>query len=163
MFKCNLRFSTKQLKQGGLKMKKLFTLIVSALYCFVLLADDPAGSWVISNEGRIEAKKISFRDTKTTLLLENGKKLTISNDQIKSYSLKGKEYKKLQLYLDGKVTDKSVFMELVKEENDMTLYKYSTASYSPNLKIVSFLLFKGDKLVFQYDEKSHRCALNANP
>ena len=63
-----------------------------------------AGSWVISNEGKIDVKKISFRDTKTTLLLENGKKLSIPNDQIKSYSLNGKVFKKLPLYLDGKTT-----------------------------------------------------------
>ncbi len=144
-------------------MKKLFTLILAAFYCFVVFADDPAGSWVIAKEEKIDAKKISFRDTKTTLLLDNGKKLIIPNDQISSYSINGKEYKKLPLYLDGKITDKHVFMELVKIQDDMTLYKYNTSSYSPNLKIVSFLLFKGDQMIFQYDEKSHRCALNAFP
>jgi hypothetical protein len=144
-------------------MKKIFTLILAMCYCFMGFADDPAGSWVISNEGKIQVKKISFRETKTALLLENGKKLVIPNDQIESYSLNGKVFKKLPLYLDGKITDKLVFMEMVKNQDDMTLYKYNTSSYSPNLKIVSFLLFKGDQLVFQYDEKSHRCALNRNP
>ena len=62
-----------------------------------------------------------------------------------------------------KPPDKLVFMELVKNQDDMALYKYNTSSYSPNLKIVSFLLFKGDQLVFQYDEKSHHCALNKFP
>jgi hypothetical protein len=163
MFKGNLMFISKQLKLGGLKMKKIFTLVLASLYFFGAFADDPAGSWVISKEGRIDVKKINFRDTKTTLLLENGKKLTIPNDQIKSYALDGKEFKKLPLYLNGKITDKLVFMELVKKQNDMTLYKYNTSSYSPNLKLVSFLLYKGDELVFQYDEKSHRCALNMFP
>jgi hypothetical protein len=111
----------------------------------------------------MDAKKINFRDTKTTVLLENGKKVTISNDQIESYSSHGKVFKKLPLYLDGKTTGQQVFMELVKNQDDMTLYKYNTSSYSPNLKIISFMLFKGDKLLFQYDEKSHHCALNKFP
>jgi hypothetical protein len=144
-------------------MKKLFTLILAICYCFLGFADDPTGSWVISNEGKIEGKKINIRETKTTLLLENGKKLNIPNDQIKSYSLNGKVFKKLPLYLDGKITSKLVFMELVKNQNDMTLYKYNTSSYNPYLKIVSYLLYKGDQLVFQYDEKSHHCALNKFP
>ncbi len=137
--------------------------MLAMCYCFMGFADNPTGSWVISNEGKIEAKKISFRETKTALLLENGKKLIIPIDQIKSYSLNGKVFKRLPLYMDGKATGQMVFMELVKIQDDMTLYKYNTSSYSPNLKIVSFMLFKGDQLVFQYDEKSHRCALNKVP
>jgi hypothetical protein len=156
-------FKSKQLKQGGSNMKKLFTLILALSYCFMGFANDPAGSWVISNEGKLDAKKINFRETKTTLLLENGKKLVIPNDQINSYSSKGKVFKKLPLYLDGKASGKMVFMELVKNQNDMSLYRYNTSSYSPNLKIVSYMLFKGDQMVFQYDEKSHHCALNMIP
>jgi hypothetical protein len=144
-------------------MKKLFTLILAMCCCFMGFADDPAGSWVISNEGRIEGKKINIRETKTILLLENGKKLNIPNDQIKSYSLNGRVFKKLPLYLDGKITGKLVFMELVKNQNDMTLYRYNSSNYNPYLKIVSYLLFKGDQLVFQYDEKSNHCALNKFP
>jgi hypothetical protein len=144
-------------------MKKIFTLILAICYCLLGFADDPAGSWVISNEGKVEAKKINFRETKTTLLLENGKKLTISNDQIKSYSVNGKLFKKLPLYLDGKPSGKMVFMELVKNQDNMALYRYNYSSYSPNLKIASYLLFKDDQMIFQYDEKTHRCALNRNP
>jgi hypothetical protein len=144
-------------------MKKLFTFSLAVCYCIIVSADNPANSWVISNDSRIDAVKINFRDTKTTLLLENGKKISIPNDQIQSYSSKGKVYKKLPLYLDGKITNKLVFMELVKKQDDMTLYKYNYSSYSPNQKTVSFLLFKGDQMVFEYDEKSHRCPINANP
>lgn len=144
-------------------MKKLFTLCWAICYCFIGFADNPSGSWVISNEGKIDVKKISFRETNTALLLENGKKLVIPVDQIKSYSIHGKVFKKLPLYLDGKITDRNVFMELVKIQGDMSLYKYNTSIYSPNLKMVSFLLFRGDELVFEYDEKSHGCALNMFP
>ena len=144
-------------------MKKLFTLILAICYCFLGFADDPAGTWVISDEGRIDAKKINLRETETTLLLENGKKLLIPNDQIISYSVNGKVFKKFPLYLDGKTSGKMVFMELVKTQNDMTLYRYNASSYNPNLKIFNYLLYKGDQLVFQYDEKSHRCALNKTP
>jgi hypothetical protein len=144
-------------------MKKIFTLVLATCYCFMGFADDPAGSWVISNEGKIEGKKINIRDTKTTLLLENGKKINIPNDQIKSYSINGRVFKKLPLYLDGKITNQFVFMELVKDQNDMTLYRYNTSNYNPYLKMVSYLLYKGDQLVFQYDERSHHCALNKFP
>jgi hypothetical protein len=126
-------------------------------------ADNLTGSWVISKEGKIDVKKISFRETKTILLLENGEKLNIPVDQIQSYSLNGKVFKKLPLYLDGKITDQLVFMEMVKNQDDMTLYKYNTSNYSTNSKYVCFILFKGDQLVYEYDEKSHRCALNKLP
>jgi hypothetical protein len=144
-------------------MKKIFTLILAMGYCFLGFADNPAGSWVISNDVKLDAKKINFRETKTTIVLENGKKKIIPNDQITSYSANGKVFKKLPLYLDGKPSGKVVFMELVKNQNDMTLYRYNSSSYNPYLKMVSYLLYKGDQLVFQYDEKSHHCALNKTP
>jgi hypothetical protein len=144
-------------------MKKLFTLILSLCYCFMGFAANLTDTWVISNEGKIEAIKISFREAKTILLLENGKKLNIPVDQVKSYSLHGKVFKRLPLYVDGKITDQMVFMELVKNQDDMTLYKFNTSSYSTNSKYICFMLFKGDRLIYEYDEKSHRCALNKFP
>jgi|WetSurMetagenome_2_1015567.scaffolds.fasta_scaffold681305_1 hypothetical protein len=141
-------------------MKKIFTLFLAVCYCFLGFADDLTGSWVVSNEGKIDVKKISFRESRTVVILENGQKLNIPADQIKSYSINGKVFKRLPLYVNGNITEQMVFMELVKNQDNMELYRFNTSSYSSNSRYVCFMLFKGDQLVYEYDEKSHRCSLN---
>ena len=134
--------------------KKLFFLLSLAGYCLISIAGTPDSSWIVSNEGKFIVSKMSIRDTKARLVLENGKKMIIAIDQIKVYSLDGKVFKKLPLYIDGKCTNQMVFMELVKAKGELMLYKHSSWSYNPNKKITNFLLYNGDQLLMEYDEKS---------
>jgi hypothetical protein len=136
-------------------MKKFLFLILSIGYWITIIAAEPASSWVESIEGKIIAKKITIGDASAKLILENGDKRTIALDQINTYSVEGKVYKKLPLYLDGEHTGQFVFMELVKTKDQYNLYRYSYWSYNPYIKVTCFLQYCGDELVMEYDETSH--------
>lgn len=137
-------------------MKKIVLLLfIAAGYWLVTVADESATSWVESEQGKIIAKKISIDDSKAKITLENGDKMVMMLDQINTYSLDGKIYKKLPLYLDGEHTGKFVFMELVKTKDQYNLYRYSYWSYNPYIKVTCFLHYCGDELVMEYDETSH--------
>ena len=136
-------------------MKKVFILFFISAYCLSGIACQRDSSWVDSRDGRIMVKKVTLLDSKAVLVLADGKKTTLPHNQIITYSCNDKTYKRLPLYIDGKQTSQLVFMELVKNEGEMELYRYCNWSYNPNYKITSYLLFNGDKLIMEYDEKTH--------
>jgi hypothetical protein len=84
-------------------MKKALFLLLTLGFCFAGIANPPVDSWIISKEGKMNCKQTA---------------------QINSYSLDGKLFNKLNLYIDGKVTNRMVFMELVKTRGGSSLYKY---------------------------------------
>jgi hypothetical protein len=139
-------------------MNKLFVLLLTVVYCLVGIAAEPAGSWILSNTGKMNMKKISFGISKARIILENGNKLTIPIDQICSYSINGKVFNKLPLYKDGKLTNRMVFMELIKTSGELSLYKYGMTNdfVSPNLQVINYnyFLYNGDKFQQELDQKS---------
>jgi hypothetical protein len=135
-------------------MKKFYLFIVLFAYAIAARAsDDPAKSWVMCSDGRLEAKKISITETKIVLLMDNGTKKIIPLENVDSYSIDGKVLKKLPVYINGKPNGKSVFMELVKVQENLKLYRYSYWNY-PDKKIMNFQLYDGELLLLEYDEKS---------
>jgi hypothetical protein len=136
-------------------MKKLYFFLLAVGCTLSSFAGDLAGSWIESNEGRIIAKKIVIGETTAKIVMDNGVKKVVSLDQVISYSINGKLFKKLPLYVNGKSTGKLVFMELVNTQGRLNVYRYSDWSYCPFSKINNYLVFSGDSLIIAYDEKSH--------
>ena len=141
-----------------LVMKKLFVLLLAVGYCLASFSFEPAASWILSNAGKMNIKKISISVSKARIVLENGNKLTIPIDQISSYSVNGKVFNKLPLYKDGKPTGQMAFMELIKTSGGSSLYQYGMTDdfVSPNLQVrnYNYFLYNGDKLQQELDEKS---------
>ncbi len=139
-------------------MKRLFFLLLAVGYCLASISAEPAGSWILSNTGKLNMKKISFGVSNARIVLENGKKLTIPVEQISSYSINGKVFNKLPLYKEGKSTGQMAFMELVKTKGELSLYKYGMTDdfVSPDLQVrtYNYLLYNGDKLQQELDQKS---------
>ena len=136
-------------------MKKLFFCLVTAGYSLFVVAGNPVDSWIVSAEGRIPVKKLTIRENDARFVSQDGQKKTVALDQIDSYSVDGKVFKKLPLFIDGMKTQQKVFMELVRNQGELDLYRYSDWSYCPYSKINNYLLYHGDSLVLAYDEKSH--------
>ena len=136
-------------------MKKWFTLLITIGYSLVCVAGNLDSTWVVTNEGKYIVNNLSIGETNAKGVLEDGKKITIPLDQITSYSLDGKLFKKLPLYINGKLTNQMVFMELVKVQGELNLYRYSKWSYCPYAKVITFLLYSGNELKLEYDEKLH--------
>ena len=134
-------------------MKKLLLIFLVTGYCLSILAGIPDGCWVISSDGKMNGKKVTVSGSKLKLILDDGKKVVMPLDQIDAYSINGCVFQKLPIYVDGQPTGKRIFMELVKSQGALKLYKYCNWSY-PNKKITCFLLYNNDALLMEYDENS---------
>jgi len=138
----------------GLIMKKLIVLFSVVLFCLTGIARDLGTSWVETSEGKMDCKKINLGYNKVHVVLENGDKKAISFNSISSYSLNGKVFTRLPLYENGKPTNQTVFMELIRDCYGFSLYKYEYSNTNLNGKVSSFFLYDGNRLHLALDEKS---------
>ncbi len=103
-------------------------------------------------------KRISFGLSNARILLENGKKLKLPIDQLSSYSVNGKVFNKLTLYKNGKPTEQMAFMELIKTQGELSLYRCTDYIYEPFTtplkETYNLLVYKGDNFYLAVDEKS---------
>jgi hypothetical protein len=136
-------------------MKQLSTLILLIAYNSFILAGTQDSTWVETKDGKMFAKKIIVKDNFLRIQLEDGTKETIPFDDIISYSTDGKEFRRLPFYYKGKKTGEMVFMELVKINNNLKLYKFCHWSYCPYHRIDNVMVFQGDSLIMSYDEMTH--------
>jgi hypothetical protein len=138
-------------------MKKLVVLISALLFCFSGIARDLGTSWVVTDEGKIECKKVVIGYNHARIVLDNGQKSSIELNRVSSFSMNGKVYTKLPLYKDRKPTNQMVFMEHIKTCGELSLYKYSTfdpGSIDSKENIDQYFLYNGTKLHLALDEKT---------
>ena len=131
-------------------MKKSLLLILTIAYCMVGNAIMPAVSWVVSKDGLMNCKQVSVKNSKAKILLHDGKNITIPLAQINSYSQDGKMFKKLNLYRDGKPTNRMEFMQLLKIRDGYCLYKYNR--YDAESPYDCYYIYKGDQLCYALDK-----------
>jgi hypothetical protein len=135
-------------------MKKILFFLMVFGYSLNTVAEAPESSWGHSDYGKLFIKKITIGETSARLWMKDGNRIAVPLEQINSYSAEGRLFKKFPLYINGKLTNKIVFMELIKTQNNLVVYKFSDWSYNPNAKIVCYLIFNGDQLLLEYDEKT---------
>src|SRR5664279_2102612 len=138
-------------------MKKLFVLILVAGYCLTGKAGEPTKSSVVTDAGKMDAKRVEVGTTKARVVLVNGEKKSIPITQLSSYMIDGKVFDKMPLYKNGKSTGRLVFMELVRTRDGFNLYKYEywdIESAKPYEMIKTAYLFNGDNFQMQIDEKT---------
>jgi len=138
-------------------MKKLFVLLVAAIYCLASVAVEPGSSWIMSKTGKMEMKSISFGVSNARIVLEDGKILKLPIDQLNSYSVDGKIFKKMQLYKYGKPTSEMVFMELIGEQGELSLYRFQSFNFDsvkPQEAVDNYAIYNGDKLHLALTDKT---------
>jgi len=138
-------------------MKKLVIFLIVAGYCLSGKAGEPSKSGVVTDAGRMDAKRVEVGTTKARVVLANGEKKSIPIDQLSSYNIGGKVFNKVPLYKNGKSTGRTVFMELIKTLDGFNLYQFEywdIESAKPYEKIKAAYLFNGDKFQMQLDEKT---------
>lgn len=136
-------------------MKKLLFFTMTIGYCLGVTAGNHDSLRVDTNDSSFIIQKLTIKKSTAILILQNGDKISMNLDKINCYSANGKVFKKLPLYIKGQRTCQFVFMELVKIQGELNLYKYSNWSYNPNFKLTNFLLYCGEKMVMEFDESSH--------
>ncbi|HLO60205.1 MAG TPA: hypothetical protein VK179_15755 [Bacteroidales bacterium] len=134
-------------------MKKLYLLIAFIPYCLLGFAGNHE-SRVVTKDSAYVGKKFIIGEKQAKLILNNGTKISFPLEQIVSYSSNGKEFRKLPLYVDGKPTNQLVFMELVKVQDNLKLFRYCKSTYCPYSKVVTYLLFDGAGLSLAYEDKT---------
>jgi hypothetical protein len=118
------------------------------------MAQGQTGTWVQTDQGKLDCKKIVLYSKVAKLQMENGEKKSIPIDQITSYSDNGKVFNKMPFYERGIIT-KKVFMELLKTRDDgLSLYKY----LNPNGDVDEFI-YKGE-ILHMYVDLSTREKIN---
>lgn len=136
-------------------MKKLTVLFVGLLVCLVGKCG-PDYSYIAYNQGKITCKKIHMGILNAHIIKESGEKITLSKDQLLSYTLKGKTFEKIALNPSNTVTSKRVFMELIKETDGYKLYRYSHYKWvgSDTRWVDGFYFYTGDKLIGELNEQN---------
>jgi len=133
-----------------LVMKKALLFLLTIGFCLAGIANPPADAWVISKEGKLSCKQIHVGTFKARVQLQDGSKIVLPIDQINSYSLDGTVFNKLNLYVDGKPTGRTVFMELLKTCNGASLYKYYR--YDADTPQYCYYIYKGNQFFRALDD-----------
>jgi hypothetical protein len=118
-----------------------------------------------AGESKLECRKISFGNKTAKVVLNNGEKMWVPVNSIRSYTIDGKEFTKMPLFINNKPSGKSKFMELVKSKGDLSLYRMEiteiTASETSEPvvsgqkgKLFIYFVYKGDNIYLKMDERT---------
>jgi hypothetical protein len=135
-------------------MKKTLLFLLTIAYCIAGNAIMPDNSWIVSNDGLMNCKKISVKNSKVRVLLFDGNYINVPMDKINSYSRDGKVFRKLNLYRNGEPTQKKEFMQLLKSRDGYCLYKYNP--YDPRLPYGCYFIYKDDQFCYALDESMNQ-------
>jgi len=138
-------------------MKNLLVLTSAVLFCFAGITRDISAPWLLTSESRLDCQKINFGISNARVILNNGQKMSVPINSIRSYSVDGKEYTRLPLFRNNEPTGHMVFMELVKTMGELNLYRIKLndiVASDLKDKIYQYFLYKGDKFHLALDERS---------
>jgi hypothetical protein len=138
-------------------MKKGVVLLSLMLFCISGFAIDLGASWVVTGEGKIECKKIGLGYNKARIMLENGQKMNFDYNNISSFSIDDRVFVKLRLYEDNMPVGKMAFMELIKQWNDLSLYKlacHDIGTADPKDVYYRYYIYKGMNHYLQLDDRT---------
>jgi hypothetical protein len=141
-------------------MKKLAILISGTLFCLAGMAAESSDSWVVAGKDRISCDKVNVGIAKARITLDNGEKMTLPLDQINSYSSDGMVFNKKMVYKNGKATGRKEFMELIKINGDLSLYKTTQFNADLGTTVDVYNVYKGENLYLKLDNKSMPSVLN---
>jgi hypothetical protein len=141
-------------------MKKLAFLISGTLFCLAGMAAESSNSWVISGKDRISCDKVNVGMAKARITLNNGEKMTLPVDQIESYSADGMVFNRKMVYRNGKPAGHKEFMQLIKINGDLSLYKTTAFDADLGTAVDVYNVYRGEELYLKLDNKSMPSVLN---
>lgn len=132
---------------------------------FALVANTPSpDEYVKTKDDVLYYSKLTLGPTKARLILDNGTKVTLMNNEVIAYKKDGKLFEKVPLYYKNKNTKREVFMEIIKYTNGMKLYRYVTFDQDVNLpysatgtrQVEKYYVFKNGNYHLQLDESNYK-------
>lgn len=125
-------------------MKKLIFLAVASVLATAGMAAMPG-----STGEHIDCMKIHIGISKARITLPNGEKRIMPVDQLESYQMDGAVFEKKELFVNGKPTGKTAFMQLLKTRDGLSLYKNEVIDpelASADKKRIEYYVYQGDKV-----------------
>lgn len=143
------------------------TIILSCLMMFttLVLSATPSSpdEYVKTKNDILYYTRLTVGPTKARLILDNGKKMTLMNNEVVAYKKNGKIYEKVPLYFKDKNTNRQVFMEIIKYKNGMKLYRYNSySSFRPGFSaddpqpVEQYYVFKNGSYHLQLDKVNYK-------
>jgi len=127
--------------------KSTITLILVLAFANVFSTPNylTSSEYVETESGIIFVKSIRYGINNFIIAeTDEGVKLTLKQNEVKSYKKDGKIFKQLNFYKNGNMCAACAFLEQVYTKAGYTLYKYLTYN-SSGKKTTNFYLFKGDR------------------
>ena len=127
--------------------KSIITLILVLAFANVFSTPNYSASleYVETENGIIYVKSIRYGINNFIVAeTEDGVKLTLKKDEVKSYKKEGKIFKRLNFYKNDSKCAACAFLEQVYTKAGYTLYKYLTYN-ADGKEAINFYLFKGDR------------------
>ena len=135
-------------------MKKMFLVLVLAVFGTALFAQKSYGDFVITNDDVQYFKNV--RHGLTSFLVckkANGEKVKLSKFDVQEYSKNGQRFEKMPVYKNSKLTNKFAFMKVINYKNGMKLYRHDLYAKG-SAEIADYFVFKNDKLVVDVNTKN---------
>lgn len=144
------------------------TILLNCLMLFALVeisANVPSpDEYVKTKDDVLYYSKLTFGSNKARLILDNGQKITLMNNEVIAYKKNEKIFEKMPLYNNNKKTNKEVFMEVLKYTNGMKLYRYTTYGQEVNFpyhvsstkKVEKYYVFRNGNYHLQIDEANYK-------
>ncbi|MBN1253140.1 MAG: hypothetical protein JXR51_13470 [Bacteroidales bacterium] len=130
-------------------MKKLFLLLVFAVFGTALFADNCPGDFVITNDGVFYFKNVRHGISNFLVCKkDNGEKVTFTKFEVQAYCKDGQRFEKMPVYKNNKLTDDYAFMRVLSYKNGLKLYEY-TYNQNSGSEESDYYVFKDDKLVVE--------------
>ena len=107
-----------------MKTKIILTLTL-ALGLNAIIGAESNLSYVITSDDTIICKHISIGVNNARITKLNDEFVKVDKEYLKAFSLHGKLFEKLPVYLNGNFTGQTAFLELVGQRNGLKLYKYT--------------------------------------
>lgn len=148
-------------------MKTILISCAMMFAAFSMVANTPGPNpddYVKTKSDILYYSKLTLGPTKAKLILDNGDKITLMNNELIAYKKDGKIFEKVPLYYRNKATKREVFMEILKYTNGMKLYRYTTFEQDGNLplslgatrEVNKFYVYKNGNYHLQIDEANYK-------
>jgi hypothetical protein len=149
-------------------MKTLATLILVAVFSLPALASTGNGDYIITTDGQVIVSDLSYGLFNIRVKDNDGQLMKISYAEVVSYKKGDRIFEKKELYTGNKQTGKQVFMELLRQDNGLRLYRYACEGAKCDRKSMflepanacKLFVFKGDQYMLEVNAANRETVLD---
>jgi hypothetical protein len=145
-------------------MRTLKFLVVLVALAIATPTMNAGNGYVITNDDTIICHDVALGITNARITFDNGETTKVDKEDVKSYMVNGRQYDKLPVYLNGKPTGETLFLELLCQRNGLRLYKHTyfvqsgwdteKQKFEDTKQLTALLVYKDGNYYLQIDQKN---------